>query len=72
MAFLDNNTATEKMNDLQNCILAKVKTSKLINIEAFRSVMKDVWNMHKNTVTDYIGDNLFMRFMNPIELRKNC
>lgn len=61
----------EETNNLQYCLMGKVLTNKLVNIEAFRSMMKNMWKVQKNTITDYVGDNLLMiRFLNQIEMRR--
>lgn len=55
---------------LKYCVVGKVCTRKLINLEGFRSAMKNIWKVHKNTIIDCIGENLFIIRFNSITEKK--
>lgn len=42
------------------CLVGKLLSSKRVNTEAFRSVMRSLWKVHFSTRIDYVGDNLFV------------
>lgn len=42
------------------CVVGKVCTSKKINVEVSRTVMRDIWGMHINTRIELAGFNLFV------------
>lgn len=46
--------------NIQLCTVAKVLTSKKVNVEAFRAVMISVWMVHKSTKIELAGDNIFV------------
>lgn len=59
---------TLKEEDFQFCLVGKVLAPRLVNIEAFKKVMKSVWKVNRSTVIDCIGENIFfIKFLNGIE-----
>lgn len=45
--------------DIDLCLVAKVITSKQVNCDAFRSVMKGAWRVHQGTRIELAGINIF-------------
>lgn len=46
--------------NVQLCTVGKIHTNKRISVEAFKSVMKSVWNVHDSTRIETIGMNIFV------------
>lgn len=45
--------------EIDLCLVTKVLTSKRVNCEAFKNVMKSVWKVHHNTRFEPAGENVF-------------
>lgn len=56
---------------IQMCVMEKLMSSHMINLEAFRSVMKSIWRVHHGTRFELVRENVFdIQFRSLLENNK--
>ncbi|TXG67205.1 hypothetical protein EZV62_008480 [Acer yangbiense] len=59
------------VKDVDHCLVGKVLSGKRVNIEAFKSVIEQLWSPFGNVDIEMVGENIFMFYFKNPEDRRN-